>query len=67
MPVSFPFDLEINDNLATVNASTAVDRRDYAIGAQSQPDESNVRFGVELRRPDAQGVCRLDGQYGMAK
>ncbi len=48
MPVSFPFDLEINDNLATVNASTAVDRRDYAIGAQSQPDESNVRFGVDI-------------------
>ncbi|MEM9577248.1 MAG: cytochrome b/b6 domain-containing protein [Pseudomonadota bacterium] len=48
MPVSFPFALDLTDGLATVTASTAVDRRDFAIGTQSQPDESNVGFGVDV-------------------
>ena len=46
MPISFPFELEINDGVAEVVASTSLDRRDFSIGANSQPGENNLGFGV---------------------
>lgn len=46
VPVSFPFELNVENGLATMAAMTDLDRRDYTIGTTSQPDESNVGFGV---------------------
>ena len=48
VPVSFPFDLSIADGVARVAAQTTLDRRNYNVGTQSQPDESNVGFGVSV-------------------
>lgn len=48
VPVSFPFDLDIADGVARVEAETSLDRRNYNVGTQSQPDESNVGFGVSV-------------------
>lgn len=46
MPVTFPFTLTLEDGRAVMTATTNLDRRDYQIGTSSQPDESNVGFGV---------------------
>lgn len=48
MPVSFPFSLSFENGVATVSASTDVDRRDYLIGAKSQPNEGSVGFAVDI-------------------
>ncbi|MGZ2257620.1 cytochrome b/b6 domain-containing protein [Roseobacter sp. A03A-229] len=56
VPVSFPFDLQITDGVATVTADTTLDRRNYGIG-ESQTDESSVGFsvGVTISLTAAQG------------
>ena len=50
MPVTFPFELTVTDGVAQMSASTDLDRRDYAIGLTSQPEDNNVGFtvGVDL-------------------
>ncbi|MFK7762741.1 MAG: cytochrome b/b6 domain-containing protein [Roseobacter sp.] len=48
MPMAFPFSMTIAEDVATVDAGTGIDRRDFAIGAQSQPDEGNVGFSVDI-------------------
>lgn len=45
VPVSLPFTLQIEDDLARMQGSTTLDRRDFGIGA-SYPDERSVGFGV---------------------
>ncbi|MCV3271151.1 cytochrome b/b6 domain-containing protein [Roseobacter sinensis] len=45
VPVSFPFDLQIADGVATVRAETSLDRRNYSIG-NSQTDEASLGFSV---------------------
>lgn len=47
VPVSFPFSLTLEDDAATVEANTALDRRDYNIG-DGQTDESSLGFGVDV-------------------
>ena len=47
MPVSFPFKLEIANDIATMSASTELDRRNYAIG-DGQKDEKSLGFGVDV-------------------
>ena len=47
MPVSFPFKLEIAGDIATMSASTELDRRNYAIG-DGQKDEKSLGFGVDV-------------------
>ena len=46
MPLSFPFTLDVQDGTAVMSASSSIDRRDFGIGAGTQPDESNVGFAV---------------------
>ncbi|MEM6564266.1 MAG: cytochrome b/b6 domain-containing protein [Pseudomonadota bacterium] len=48
VPLSFPFLLNISDGVATVTADAVLDRLDYAIGAQSQPDEGNLGYSVDV-------------------
>lgn len=45
MPVSFPFTLDINDGVAQMTGSTALDRRNFAIG-DGQKDEASLGFNV---------------------
>ena len=47
MPVSFPFKLEIANDIATMSANTELDRRNYAIG-DGQKDEKSLGFGVDV-------------------
>ena len=47
VPVTFPFDLAIEGDTATVNASFPLDRMSFGIG-QSMPDESSLGFGVTV-------------------
>lgn len=47
LPVTFPFDLLIEGDSATVNASFPLDRMSFGIG-QSMPDESSLGFGVTV-------------------
>ena len=46
MPVTFPFDLSVESGVARMTATTSLDRRDFAIGTGTQPDEGNIGFGV---------------------
>jgi polyisoprenoid-binding protein YceI len=50
VPVTLNFDLVIINGVATVSGITAVDRRDFGMGA-AYPDESSVGFsvGVEIK------------------
>jgi polyisoprenoid-binding protein YceI len=48
-PVSFPFDLQIDNGVAVVSADTTLDRRNYEVGTTSQPNESNLGFSVGVR------------------
>lgn len=48
MPLTLPFTLDVTDGIARMSGRTAVDRRDFDVGAASQPDETNVGFGVEI-------------------
>ncbi|WP_308916816.1 cytochrome b/b6 domain-containing protein [Jannaschia sp. LMIT008] len=47
VPVTLPFDLDVEGDTATMSGSTDVDRRDFEMG-QAYPDESNVGFGVTI-------------------
>lgn len=47
MPVSFPFALEVTDGVASMQATTSLDRRDYDIGG-TQQDEGTLGFAVEV-------------------
>ncbi|MDW3221800.1 MAG: cytochrome b/b6 domain-containing protein [Paracoccaceae bacterium] len=46
-PVTLPFTLEVVDGVATMQGSTQLDRRDFAIG-DSQKDEASLGFGVDV-------------------
>ncbi len=46
VPVTLDFDLDLADGRATVSGSTALDRRDFGMGA-GYPDESTVGFSVK--------------------
>ena len=41
-----PFDLTIEDGVATVAGSVTLDRRDFGIGTASYQDEKTVGFAV---------------------
>lgn len=45
MPVMLPFSLDVVGGVATMQGSTQLDRRDFAIG-DSQKDEASLGFGV---------------------
>lgn len=45
MPLTLPFTLDITDGVARVEASTSLDRRNYAIG-DGQTDEASLGFNV---------------------
>ncbi|WP_298836424.1 cytochrome b/b6 domain-containing protein [uncultured Roseobacter sp.] len=47
VPVSFPFTLDIADGTARMQAETALDRRDFAIG-EAQKDEASLGFSVSV-------------------
>lgn len=47
MPVTLPFDLSVADGVASMSGTTAVDRRDFAVGT-SQSDEASLGFGVDI-------------------
>lgn len=47
MPVTLPFSLDMAQGVATMQGSTAVDRRDFAVGA-GQKDESSLGFTVAV-------------------
>ena len=47
-PVSFPFSLTVADDVATASGSLELDRMTFAIGANSQPTESNLGFTVDV-------------------
>lgn len=47
VPVSFPFDLGIADNVAQMSGTVALDRRDFGI-ADNMADESNLGFTVDV-------------------
>lgn len=44
-PLSLPFDLALDGDLATVSGQTTLDRRDFKVGA-TMTDESTVKFPV---------------------
>lgn len=46
-PLSFPFDLAIEDDTATVDAALSLNRLDFNIG-QNMNDESSLAFGVDI-------------------
>jgi cytochrome b561/polyisoprenoid-binding protein YceI len=48
LPFSFPFELEVTDGLARMQATSSLDRRTFNIGTGTQPDETNVGFQVTL-------------------
>lgn len=48
VPLELPFTLDVADGVAKMSGGTAIDRRDYAVGVTSQPDETNVGFGVDI-------------------
>ncbi|PID36535.1 MAG: cytochrome [Rhodobacterales bacterium] len=47
VPVSMPFDLSIDGDIATMSGAVTLDRRDFGIGA-SYPDESMVGHAVNV-------------------
>lgn len=47
LPLSLPFDLTVEDGIATMQAGTALDRRDFGIG-DTMGDEDNLAFGVTV-------------------
>lgn len=47
VPVTFPFDLGMRDNVASMSAVVTLDRRDFGI-ADNMADESNLGFAVEV-------------------
>lgn len=47
VPIELPFALNIDNGLATVDGSIAVDRRDFGIGA-NMSDEGTLGFNVEI-------------------
>ena len=47
VPVTLPFTLRIEDDVATMSGSVDLDRRDFGIGA-TYPDEGTVGFGVTV-------------------
>lgn len=48
VPLSFPYELEITDGVATVSGSTSVNRQDFNIGTTSYQDESSLGFPVTI-------------------
>jgi len=47
LPLDFDFDLQLDGDIATVMATTDLNRLDYSVGA-SMPDESSLAFGVDV-------------------
>ncbi|NQZ74297.1 MAG: cytochrome b/b6 domain-containing protein [Dinoroseobacter sp.] len=45
VPVTFPYNLTIEGDTATVSAQTTLNRQDFSVG-QSMPDESSLGFAV---------------------
>ncbi|MCY4178804.1 MAG: cytochrome b/b6 domain-containing protein [Litoreibacter sp.] len=48
VPMTLPFELDITDGLATMSATTTINRMDFGIGASSQPGEGSLAFAVTL-------------------
>lgn len=48
VPVTFPFDLTVTDDTATLRATLTLDRRDFSIG-DSMADTSSLAFEVNVR------------------
>ncbi|WP_026352200.1 cytochrome b/b6 domain-containing protein [Yoonia vestfoldensis] len=47
VPVSFPFDLTLEDDTARMSGALTLDRRDFGVGA-SMADESSLGFAVDV-------------------
>lgn len=47
-PLILPFDLAIEGDQATMSANVAINRIDFGVGAESQPTEASVGFGVDV-------------------
>ncbi|MFY0596101.1 MAG: cytochrome b/b6 domain-containing protein [Cognatishimia sp.] len=47
VPVTLPFQLAIDQNIATMRGQTSLNRQDFGIG-DNMPDETNLGFGVEV-------------------
>jgi len=47
VPITFPFDLRVDDDLAEMTGQITLDRRDFQIG-QSMTDEASVGFAVNV-------------------
>lgn len=47
LAVTLPFDLTLDGETANASGQVTIDRRDFGIG-ESQPDEANVGFSVEI-------------------
>jgi cytochrome b561/polyisoprenoid-binding protein YceI len=47
VPMSLPFTLTLNGDMAQMNAALTIDRRTFQIG-QSMPDETNLAFAVDV-------------------
>ncbi len=48
VPLTFPYELEINEGVATVSGSVMVDRQDFSIGTSSYQDETSLGFPVTI-------------------
>lgn len=48
LPVTLPFDLDIADGIARMQGATALDRRDWGIGA-AYPDDATLGFEVAIQ------------------
>ncbi|MGB0662056.1 MAG: cytochrome b/b6 domain-containing protein [Mangrovicoccus sp.] len=47
-PVSFPFSLELEGDLAKMSGQAQLDRREFSVGTTSYKDESSVGFPVQV-------------------
>ncbi|MEM1273886.1 MAG: cytochrome b/b6 domain-containing protein [Pseudomonadota bacterium] len=47
LPLTLPFNLEIDGDTARASGTATIDRRDFGVG-QAYPDESSVGFAVEI-------------------
>jgi cytochrome b561/polyisoprenoid-binding protein YceI len=47
VPLTLPFELSVDQGVATMSGSAAIDRRDFAIGT-SQSDGSSLGFGADI-------------------
>lgn len=47
-PFLLPFDLAVDGDRAVMSATVTVNRIDFGVGAQSQPTEATVAFGVDV-------------------